>query len=113
MNEIIIETRNLTKSYGSQQAVDHINFHVRRGTIYGLLGRNGAGKTTTMKMLLGLISPTDGQVILWGKDIQKEKEKILTRIGASIETPGFYANLTGKENLEIFCEYAGKKMIEK
>lgn len=109
MSETVIETTELTKVYGSQISVDHINLHVRRGTIYGLLGRNGAGKTTTMKMLLGLIKPTDGQALVLGKDIQKEREKILPRIGASIETPGFYANLTGRENLEIFSEYAGKK----
>lgn len=109
MSETVIETTGLTKVYGSQISVDHINLHVRRGTIYGLLGRNGAGKTTTMKMLLGLIKPTDGQACVLGKDIQKERKKILPHIGASIETPGFYANLTGKENLQIFSEYSGRK----
>ncbi len=109
MNETVIETRDLTKVYGSQISVNHINLHVRRGTIYGLLGRNGAGKTTTMKMLLGLIDPTDGQAYVLGKDIQKERKKILPYIGASIETPGFYANLTGRENLQIFSEYSGRK----
>lgn len=109
MNETVIETAGLTKVYGSQIAVDHINLHVRRGTIYGLMGRNGAGKTTTMKMLLGLINPTDGKAFVWGRDIQKGRKVILHRIGASIETPGFYANLTGRENLEIFSEYSGNK----
>lgn len=109
MHETVIETTNLTKAYGSTMSVDHINLHVRKGTIYGLLGRNGAGKTTTMKMLLGLISPTDGQAYVLGKDIQKERKKILPHIGASIETPGFYANLTGRENLQIFSEYSGRK----
>lgn len=109
MNETVIETVGLTKVYGTQIAVDHINLHVRRGTIYGLLGRNGAGKTTTMKMLLGLINPTDGKAFVLGTDIPKERKKILHRIGASIETPGFYANLTGRENLKIFSEYSGNK----
>lgn len=109
MNEIVIETRDLTKVYGSQISVNHINLHVRQGTIYGLLGRNGAGKTTTMKMLLGLIAPTDGQAYVFAKDIQKERKEILPHIGASIETPGFYANLTGRENLQIFSEYSGRK----
>ena len=56
----IIETKNLTKQYGSQKSVADLNIHVKRGRIYGLLGRNGAGKTTTMKMLLGLTNPTSG-----------------------------------------------------
>ena len=60
-------------------------------------------------MLLGLINPTDGKAFVLGKDIQKEKKKILSHIGASIETPGFYANLTGRENLQIFFEYSGRK----
>ena len=58
----IIETKNLTKQYGSQKSVADLNIHVKRGRIYGLLGRNGAGKTTTMKMLLGLTNPTSGEV---------------------------------------------------
>ncbi len=61
------------------------------------------------RMLLGLINPTDGKAFVLGKDIQKEKKKILSHIGASIETPGFYANLTGRENLQIFSEYSGRK----
>ena len=63
----IIETKNLTKQYGSQKSVADLNIHVKRGRIYGLLGRNGAGKTTTMKMLLGLTKPTSGEVKIWGK----------------------------------------------
>ena len=66
----IIETKNLTKQYGSQKSVADLNIHVQRGRIYGLLGRNGAGKTTTMKMLLGLTKPTSGEVKIWGKALQ-------------------------------------------
>lgn len=62
MNDYIIETHNLTKKYGSQASVSHLNIHVKKGRIYGLLGRNGAGKTTTMRMLLGLTAPTSGEV---------------------------------------------------
>ena len=65
----IIETKNLTKQYGSQKSVADLNIHVKRGRIYGLLGRNGAGKTTTMKMLLGLTKPTSGEVKIWGKSL--------------------------------------------
>lgn len=91
----IIETKNLTKQYGSQKSVVDLNIHVKRGRIYGLLGRNGAGKTTTMKMLLGLTKPTSGEVKIWGKSLQGNEKKLLPRIGSLIESPGFYPNLTG------------------
>ena len=93
----IIETKNLTKQYGSQKSVADLNIHVKRGRIYGLLGRNGAGKTTTMKMLLGLTKPTSGEVKIWGKSLQGNEKKLLPRIGSLIESPGFYPNLTGTE----------------
>ena len=79
----IIETRNLTKQYGPQKSVADLNIHVKRGRIYGLLGRNGAGKTTTMKMLLGLTKPTSGEVRIWGNPLQGNEKKILPRIGKS------------------------------
>ena len=69
MNDYIIETKNLTKQYGMQKSVANLNIHVRKGRIYGLLGRNGAGKTTTMKMLLGLTRPTAGEVTIWGETV--------------------------------------------
>ena len=103
----IIETKNLTKQYGSQKSVADLNIHVKRGRIYGLLGRNGAGKTTTMKMLLGLTKPTSGEVKIWGKPLQGNEKKLLPRIGSLIESPGFYPNLTGTENLRIFATLRG------
>ena len=103
----IIETKNLTKQYGSQKSVADLNIHVKRGRIYGLLGRNGAGKTTTMKMLLGLTKPTSGEVKIWGKSLQENEKKLLPRIGSLIESPGFYPNLTGTENLRIFATLRG------
>lgn len=107
MNDYMIETRNLTKKYGSQVSVSNLNIHVRKGRIYGLLGRNGAGKTTTMRMLLGLTAPTSGNVKIFGKPFQENEKKILPRIGCLIESPGFYPNLTGTENLKIFAELRG------
>lgn len=107
MNEYVIETRNLTKQYGVQKSVSDLNIHVKRGRIYGLLGRNGAGKTTTMKMLLGLIKPTSGTVKILGKSMIGNEKKILPRIGCLIESPGFYPNLTGTENLKIFARLRG------
>ena len=84
-----------------------MNIHVKRGRIYGLLGRNGAGKTTTMKMLLGLIKPTSGTVKIFGKSMIGNEKKILPCIGCLIESPGFYPNLTGTENLKIFARLRG------
>ena len=109
MNDYIIETHDLTKKYGSQVSVSHLNIHVRKGRIYGLLGRNGAGKTTTMRMLLGLTAPTFGSVKIFGKPFQENEKKILPRIGCLIESPGFYPNLTGTENLKIFAALRGLK----
>ena len=109
MSEIVIETKQLTKQYGTQKSVAELNIHVQRGRIYGLLGRNGAGKTTTMKMLLGLTQPTSGKVTIWGKSLLGNEKKLLPRIGSLIESPGFYPNLTGTENLRIFAALRGLK----
>ena len=107
MSKYVIETKNLTKQYGTQKSVADLNIHVRQGRIYGLLGRNGAGKTTTMKMLLGLTQPTSGEVTIWGKPLRTNEKKLLPRIGYLIESPGFYPNLTATENLRIFATLRG------
>lgn len=107
MSESMIETHNLTKRYGNQVSVSNLNIHVKKGRIYGLLGRNGAGKTTTMKMLLGLTAPTSGEVRIFGRSMQGNENKILPRIGCLIESPGFYPNLTATENLKIFAKLRG------
>ncbi|MDY2986504.1 MAG: ATP-binding cassette domain-containing protein [Peptoniphilus sp.] len=107
MKNYIIETKNLTKVYGEQKVVNSVNLHIEKGSIYGLLGRNGAGKTTIMKMILGLTDITNGQVSVFNKKIKGNEKKIYPRIGAIIETPGFYPNLTGTENLEIFAMLRG------
>lgn len=107
MGDLVIETKRLTKIYGEQTAVNAVDLHVKRGRIYGLLGRNGAGKTTIMKMILSLTSITSGEVDVFGKDIKGQEKRVYPRIGAIIETPGFYPNLTGTENLEIFAKLRG------
>ena len=107
MSDYVIETRGLTKQYGAQTSVSDLSIHVRQGRIYGLLGRNGAGKTTTMRMLLGLTDPSSGTVSLFGKPLRGNEKKILPRIGSLIESPGFYPNLTGTENLQIFARLRG------
>ena len=107
MSELIIKTKNLTKIYGTQKSVANLDLHVKKGRIYGLLGRNGAGKTTTMKMLVGLTKPSVGEIQIFGKQLNNNEKKILPRIGTLIESPGFYPNLTGTENLRIFATLRG------
>lgn len=109
MSDYVIETRGLTKTYGEQNSVSNLSIHVRKGRIYGLLGRNGAGKTTTMRMLLGLTAPSFGDVKIFGKPLCGSEKSILPRIGSLIEAPGFYPNLTGTENLQIFADLRGLK----
>ena len=97
--EYIIETKNLTKTFPNKLAVDHVNMHVKRGDIYGFIGKNGAGKTTTMKLILGLINPSEGEITLFGsKDLNKQRVKL----GSLIEAPGLYKNATAYENMKRF-----------
>lgn len=107
MTDLVIETKGLTKVYGDQTVLNAVNLHVKRGRIYGLLGRNGAGKTNIMKTVLGLTSITSGEIEVFGQNIVKHEKELYPRIGAIIETPGFYPNLTGTENLEIFAKLRG------
>lgn len=107
MSEYVIETKGLTKEYNGKRSVSDLNLHIKKGRIYGLLGRNGAGKTTTMKMILNLIDSSAGEVIVFGKSMKKHNKAILPRIGCLIESPGFYPNLTGTENLKIFAQLRG------
>lgn len=106
-NTNIIETENLTKTYGDFTAVSNLNLHIRKGSVYGFLGPNGAGKSTTMKMFLGLTQPTEGFFRIEGKTYPKDRIAILKDIGSFIEAPAFYGNLTGEENLEIIRRILG------
>lgn len=99
--DTVIATRALTKHYGDVHAVDKLELDVRRGEIYGFLGRNGAGKTTTIRMLLGLIRPTSGEVEVLGRRIVPGETGVFARIGYLVETATAYPNLTVRENLEI------------
>ena len=105
--DYIIQTEHLTKKYKAFTAVNDVSLHIRKGGIYGFLGPNGAGKSTTMKMLLGLTAPTNGSFIIDGKHFPDDRIAILKEIGSSIETPSFYANLTGRENLDIIRRILG------
>lgn len=103
----IIQTYELTKAAKGRTIVSNVNMDVRKGEIYGLLGSNGAGKTTIMKMLTGLIIPTSGEILLFGKKLGLNAKEGLKRVGSIIEYPIFYEHLTAMENLQIHCEYLG------
>lgn len=112
--DYIITTEGLTKKYKKFTSVDNVSLHIRKGSIYGFLGPNGAGKSTTMKMLLGLTAPTKGSFIIDGKHFPADRMAILKEIGSFIEQPSFYANLTGRENLDIIRRILGlpKQSVE-
>ncbi|WII40196.1 ABC transporter ATP-binding protein [Paenibacillus thiaminolyticus] len=103
----IITTTQLTKAYGDQIAVDNLNMMVKQGEIYGFLGQNGAGKTTTIRMLLGLIKPTRGDIEMFGERLYPKQKEILRRVGSIVEFSGFYENLTARENLLINAKLMG------
>jgi len=109
-----IEIENLTKSFKGVRAVDNLCMHVPEGKIYGFLGMNGAGKTTTIRMIMGLIRHDNGRIAVFGKDVGKNRLWAARNIGSIVETPGFYENLTARENLTITTELykADKKRIE-
>lgn len=105
--EYIITTEQLTKKYKNFISVNNVSLHIRKGSIYGFLGPNGAGKSTTMKMLLGLTAPTGGGFTIDGRHFPQDRIAILKEIGSFIESPSFYANLTGRENLDIIRRILG------
>ncbi|MGE7874523.1 ABC transporter ATP-binding protein [Bacillus paramycoides] len=101
MGTYIIETEDLTKTYGAVNSVNQLQMQVGKGEIYGFLGPNGAGKTTTIRMLLGLIKPTTGNIKVFNRDLKTNRIDILREVGSLVESPSYYGHLTGHENLEI------------
>ncbi len=108
MPEKIIEVRNLSKRFGSFQAVHDVSFSVFTGDVFGFLGPNGAGKSTSIRCLNSLIKPDSGTVKLFGESIATHRESILGRVGSIIEKPDFYKYLSAYRNLEIFSRISGK-----
>jgi ABC-2 type transport system ATP-binding protein len=100
-SDVAIAAHRLVKHYGAHRAVSLIDLHVRRGEIYALIGRNGAGKTTTIRMLLGLVRPTSGEVMIFGRRVGTENPQVLARVGNVVESAAAYPNLTVRENLSI------------
>ena len=101
----IIETKNLTKGSGEQMRVNKLDLAIPEGCVYGFLGPNGAGKTTTLKLLLGLLKPTDGTITFFGQKMTEQNRlSILRHTGSLIESPSYYGHLTGLENLQIMAK---------
>ena len=107
MHAHVIETRGLTKRYKERAVVDRIELRVERGEIYGFLGLNGAGKTTTIRMLMGLIHPSAGEARIFGRRVPEERLAVMRRVGALVESPSYYAHLSGWENLRVSATLLG------
>lgn len=113
MNTNIIDTQNLTKRTGTQLRVNHVDLHIPKGCVYGFLGPNGAGKTTTLKLLLGLLKPTEGTITFFGQRMtDKNRLSILKHTGSLIESPSYYGHLTGLENLQIIAKLKKAPAVE-
>ncbi len=101
MNNLILSCQNLEKTYQKHPILTNVNIEVNSGEIVGFIGENGAGKSTTLKIILGLIKPDKGKVYICGHDLNKNFVAAIKNVGAIIETPSFYANLTGRQNLYL------------
>ncbi len=108
----VIKVQNISKHFGSLKAVDDLSFEVQAGQVFGFLGQNGSGKSTTIRMLLSLIHPTSGQIEIFGKRIEKDREAILEQVGAIIERPDLYPYLSAREHLELFVKVRKQKIGE-
>ena len=108
-----VRARGLVKRYDEVVAVDHIDLNVQTGDVYGFLGPNGAGKTTTLRMALGLITPTEGVVELFGRDPMREGARALEGVAGFVEAPRFYPYLTGRKNLELLAALDGAGAVER
>lgn len=103
----ILQTNHLTKTIGGKDLVSDVNLHIKKGEIYGFLGPNGAGKTTVMKMITNLWKPTVGNVEIFGETLTPRSYEVLKRMGSIIEFPVFYDHMTGRDNLQMHCDYMG------
>jgi len=103
LSKVILDVSNVTKTFGNRVAVNNVSFTVREGEIFGFLGPNGAGKTTTMKLICGLSSITKGTIRICNYDMPKDQEKALSFVGALIENPLMYPNMTGMDNLKYYA----------
>lgn len=107
MTQYALESMNLTKKLGGRDVLCDVSVKVKQGEIYCFLGANGAGKTTFMKVALGLLSATEGSVLLLGENVDQRNVAVLSSVGSIIETPVFYTNLSARKNMELHCDYIG------
>lgn len=112
MADVVIELKGLTKIYGTQPTVDHLDLEIKKGEVFGLLGPNGAGKTTTILMILGLVEPTEGEVKVLGINSTREPLKVKKWVGYLPEDVGFYEDMTGLENLKLTAALNGMEEKE-
>lgn len=114
MEKVVLEIKNVSKSFGRTKIIDNLTFSVNSGEIFGFLGPNGAGKTTTMKMVLGLIPFSDGDICINGYSIKKDFEKAMRNVGGIVENPDLYEYMTGYENLKLVARIykVDKKRID-
>lgn len=110
---VMVRVSNLSKQFDGFQAVDDLSFTVNEGDVYGFLGQNGAGKSTTLRMMLTLIKPGSGDINIFGKALQQNRNEVLSQIGAVIERPDLYKYLSAYENLSIFARLSGLKVTRK
>lgn len=103
ISNTLLQTHNLTKSFGGRKIIDNLTLQVLKGDIYGFLGRNGQGKTTTIRLITGLIFPDSGDVIIDGYNLQNDFKKAISNIGAIVESPSFYSYLSGYDNLKLMA----------
>jgi len=108
MNELVLKTNNLTKTFKKKKAVDSLNLEVLKGDVFGFLGPNGAGKSTTIRMLFGLIFPDYGDIEIFGKSLKNNRRNALKDVGGIVEKSDFYLYLTGYKNLELLSSLSGK-----
>ncbi len=108
MNELVLKTNNLTKTFKKKKAVDSLNLEVLKGDVFGFLGPNGAGKSTTIRMLFGLIFPDCGDIEIFGKSLKNNRRNALKDVGGIVEKSDFYLYLTGYKNLELLSSLSGK-----
>ena len=107
MSEAIISIRNLTRRFGALTAVDRLNLEIPRGEIFGLVGPDGAGKTTTLRLLCGLLDPTEGQVLVADHDVSRDLNAVKDRIGYMAQRFGLYNDLTVEENTNFYADLFG------
>jgi ABC-type multidrug transport system ATPase subunit len=112
-SEVVIRLHNLSKRYGKRLAVNNLSLEIHRGDIFGFLGPNGAGKTTTIRMLFGLIAPSQGHIDILGQDMATHRARVLPHVGALIETPALYLYMSGRDNLKAVASVLGGVSAER